>query len=75
MWDRPVSRKHGYEFDPKPVLELAKKLPLPHDLDEEGRRNLVQDYIDVSQRDIHLVEVKVKAPMLVLLVCLKRLHN
>ena len=48
MWDRPVSRKHGYEFDPKPVLELAKKLPLPRDLNEEGRRNLVQDYCDVS---------------------------
>ena len=47
VWDKPASRKHGYEFNPKPVIELASKLPLPTELDEDGRRNLVQDFIDV----------------------------
>ena len=48
VWDKPVSRRHGYEFSPKPVIELASKLPLPTELDEDGRLNLVQDFLDVS---------------------------
>ena len=47
VWDKPVSRRHGYEFSPKPVIELASKLPLPTELDEDGRRHLVQDFLDV----------------------------
>ena len=51
VWDKPLNRKHGFEFSPKPVLELVKRLPLPSELDDEGRRQLIQDYIDVSSWD------------------------
>ena len=48
MWDRPLNRKNGILFDPKQVVDLVKKLPLPTELDENGRRQLVEDYLDVG---------------------------
>ena len=49
VWDRPLNRKNGIVFNPKQVIDLAKKLPLPTTLDETGRKQLVDDYLEVKK--------------------------
>jgi hypothetical protein len=58
VWDRPLNRKNGVQFQPKQVIDLINNLPLPTDLDEEGRRQLVEDYLEVMETSPGLKAIK-----------------
>ena len=48
-YDKPLNRKHtGKNFNPKQVLELVQNGPLPEDLDEEGKKELIGKFMEVE---------------------------
>ena len=47
IWDRPMTRKHIVEFNPKQVIEVLKKLPLPATVDEDQKKELIENYLEV----------------------------
>jgi cohesin loading factor subunit SCC2 len=48
-FDKPVNRKNGVKFNPKQALELVRHGPLSTELDEDGRRELLQQFLDFKE--------------------------
>jgi len=49
VWERPITRKTTARFNPQAALDLISMgSPKLGYLDEDGRRSLVQDYLEVK---------------------------
>ncbi len=47
-YDKPINKKHNNKhFNPKQVLQLIAQGPMPEYLDEEGKKNLIGQFIEV----------------------------
>ena len=47
VYEKAVSRRHAPQFDPKATIAQLHDSDDEHELDERGRRRLVDDYLEV----------------------------
>ena len=48
--ERAVNRRNNVRFNPKATIDILSEGEPPEDLDDDQRRELVQKYMEVSQK-------------------------
>ena len=48
MFEKGLNRRNGVRFNPKQVLDIIKGGPITENIDDEGKRLLVEAYLEVS---------------------------